>query len=263
VSSRPGSTVVDRQSGSALSADADDAAAMLVGAVKRYGSGQSAVVALDDVTIAFPAGKFTAVMGPSGSGKSTMMHCAAGLDQLTSGRAFVGNTDLSALDDRELTRLRRERIGFVFQAFNLVATLTAEENICLPLTLSGRRPSAAVLDQVVSLLRLGDRMHHRPTELSGGQQQRVAVARALVAQPQVIFADEPTGNLDTRSGQEILGFLRSAVDLHQQSIVMVTHDPNAAAWADHVVFVVDGRVHDVMDHPLADSVIEVMKGLAR
>nr|WP_123604117.1 ABC transporter ATP-binding protein [Micromonospora sp. Llam0] len=263
VSSRPDSTVVDRQSASALSASVDDAAATLVGAVKRYGSGRSAVVALDDVTIAFPTGKFTAVMGPSGSGKSTMMHCASGLDQLTSGRAFVGNADLSTLDDRELTRLRRERIGFVFQAFNLVATLTAEENICLPMTLSGRRPSAAVLDQVVSLLRLGDRMRHRPTELSGGQQQRVAVARALVAQPQVIFADEPTGNLDTRSGQEILRFLRSAVDLHDQSIVMVTHDPNAAAWADRVVFVVDGRVHDVMDHPSADSVIDVMKGLAR
>ncbi|MFV2084160.1 ABC transporter ATP-binding protein [Micromonospora sp. LOL_021] len=263
VSSHPDSTVVDRQAASALSASADDAAATLVGAVKRYGSGQSAVVALDDVTIAFPAGRFTAVMGPSDSGKSTMMHCAAGLDQLTSGRAFVGNTDLSALDDRELTRLRRERIGFVFQAFNLVATLTAEENICLPLTLSGRRPGAAVLDQVVSLLRLGDRMHHRPTELSGGQQQRVAVARALVAQPQVVFADEPTGNLDTRSGQEILGFLRSVVELHHQSIVMVTHDPNAAAWADRVVFVVDGRVHDVMDHPSADSVIDVMKGLGR
>ncbi|UFU08414.1 ABC transporter ATP-binding protein [Ruania halotolerans] len=236
---------------------------MLVGAVKRYGSGQSAVAALDDVTIAFPAGKFTAVMGPSGSGKSTMMHCAAGLDRLTSGRAFVGNTDLSALDDRDLTMLRRERIGFVFQSFNLVGTLTAEENICLPLTLSGRRPSGEVLDQVVSMLGLGDRMHHRPAELSGGQQQRVAIARALVARPQVVFADEPTGNLDTRSGQEILGFLRSAVDEHDQSIVMVTHDPNAAAWADHVVFVVDGRVHEVMDSPSADSVLDVMKGLGR
>lgn len=257
------STVVERPSGSALSANADDAAVMLVGATKRYGSGESAIVALDDVTIAFPAGKFTAVMGPSGSGKSTMMHCAAGLDQLTSGRAFVGNTDLSTLDDRELTRLRRERIGFVFQSFNLVATLTTEENICLPLTLSGRQPSGAMLDQVVSMLRLGDRMQHRPTELSGGQQQRVAVARALVARPQVVFADEPTGNLDTRSGQEILGFLRSAVDMHHQSIVMVTHDPNAAAWADHVVFVVDGRVHDVMDRPSADSVLDVVKGLGR
>ncbi len=263
MSPHPDSAVGGRQSGSALSSDADDAAAMLVGAVKRYGSGQSAVVALDDVTIAFPAEKFTAVMGPSGSGKSTMMHCAAGLDRLTSGRAFVGNTDLSTLDDRGLTMLRRERIGFVFQGFNLVATLTAEENICLPLTLSGRRPSGEVLDQVVTLLRLGDRLHHRPAELSGGQQQRVAVARALVARPQVVFADEPTGNLDTRSGQEILGFLRSAVDLHHQSIVMVTHDPNAAAWADRVVFVVDGRVHDVMDRPSADSVLDVMKGLGR
>lgn len=263
MSPEPDSTVVDGQSRSPLSANADDAAAMLVGAVKRYGSGQSAVVALDDVTIAFPAGKFTAVMGPSGSGKSTMMHCAAGLDRLTSGRAFVGNTDLSTLDDRELTRLRRERIGFVFQEFNLVATLTAKENILLPLTLSGRQPSDGVLDQVVSMLGLGDRMHHRPTELSGGQQQRVAVARALVARPQVVFADEPTGNLDTRSGQQILGHLRSAVDEHRQSIVMVTHDPNAAAWADHVVFVVDGGVHDVMDRPSADSVLDVMKGLGR
>ncbi|MBT3155345.1 ABC transporter ATP-binding protein [Streptomyces sp. CHD11] len=246
-----------------MSSNADGAAARLAGAVKRYGSGQSAVVALDDVTIAFPTGKFTAVMGPSGSGKSTMMHCAAGLDRLTSGRAFIGDTDLSTLDDRALTMLRRERIGFVFQTFNLVGTLTAEENIHLPLTLAGRRPSDGVLDQVVSMLRLGDRMRHRPTELSGGQQQRVAIARALVAQPHVMFADEPTGNLDTRSGQEILGYLRSAVDEHQQSIVMVTHDPNAAAWADHVVFVVDGRVHDVMDRPSADSVLDVMKGLGR
>ncbi|WP_307812718.1 ABC transporter ATP-binding protein [Phycicoccus sp. CSK15P-2] len=247
---------------SVLSGTATAAAAELVGAVKRFGAGRSAVVALDDVTIAFPTGRFTAVMGPSGSGKSTLMHCVAGLENLTSGRAFVGGTDLSTLDDRELTRLRRERVGFVFQAFNLVATLSAEENICLPLTLSGRRPDDDVLDRVVSMLRLGDRMHHRPTELSGGQQQRVAVARALVAQPQVVFADEPTGNLDTRSGQEILGFLRSAVDLHEQSIVMVTHDPHAAAWADHVVFVVDGRVHDVMDRPSADSVLDVMKVLA-
>jgi putative ABC transport system ATP-binding protein len=263
VSPHPDFTLVDRRPDGALSPSADDAAAMLVGAVKRYGSGDSAVVALDDVTIAFPAGKFTAVMGPSGSGKSTMMHCVAGLDRLSSGRAFVGNTDLSTLDDRELTMLRRERIGFVFQAFNLVATLTAEENICLPLTLSGRTPSDGVLDQVVSMLGLGDRMRHRPAELSGGQQQRVAVARALVARPKVVFADEPTGNLDTRSGQEILGFLRTAVDEHHQSIVMVTHDPNAAAWADHVVFVVDGRVHDVMDHPSAGSVLDVMKGLGR
>jgi putative ABC transport system ATP-binding protein len=236
---------------------------MLIGAVKRYGSGQASVVALDDVTVAFPAGRFTAVMGPSGSGKSTMMHCAAGLDRLTAGRAFVGDIDLSSLDDRTLTLLRRERIGFVFQAFNLVQTLTAMENICLPSTLAGGRPDPSVLDQVVSMLRLGDRLHHRPSELSGGQQQRVAVARALVTRPQVVFADEPTGNLDTHTGQEILGFLRSAVDQHHQSIVMVTHDPNAAAWADHVVFVVDGRVHEVVDHPSADAVLDVMKRLGR
>jgi putative ABC transport system ATP-binding protein len=231
--------------------------------VKRYGTGPSTVVALDDVTIAFPPGKLTAVMGPSGSGKSTLLHCAAGLDRLSSGRAFVGTTDLSTLDDRDLTLLRRERIGFVFQAFNLVPTLTAEENICLPSMLSGRRPDASVLDEVVSRLGLRDRLHHRPAELSGGQQQRVAVARALVARPQVVFADEPTGNLDTRTGQEILGFLRSAVELHRQSIVMVTHDPSAAAWADQVVLVVDGRVHDVLDHPSADAVLDVLKGLGR
>jgi putative ABC transport system ATP-binding protein len=260
---RPDSTLVDRLASSSPSGAGDAAAATLVGAVKRYGSGQAAVVALDDVTIAFPTGRFTAVMGPSGSGKSTMMHCAAGLDQLSSGHAFVGNTDLSSLDDRELTLLRRERIGFVFQAFNLVPTLTAVENICLPSTLSGHRPDAAVLDQVVSMLRLGDRLHHRPAELSGGQQQRVAVARALVTRPQVVFADEPTGNLDTHTGQEILGFLRAAVDQHRQSIVMVTHDPNAAAWADHVVFVVDGRVHEVVDRPSADAVLDVMKRLGR
>jgi putative ABC transport system ATP-binding protein len=239
------------------------AAATLVGAVKRYGSGPSAVVALDDVTIAFPAGRFTAVMGPSGSGKSTMMHCAAGLDRLTSGRALIGDVDLSALDDRQLTLLRRERLGFVFQAFNLVPTLTAAENVCLPLTLSGRRPDPEVFDGVISLLHLGERLGHRPSELSGGQQQRVAIARALVARPEVVFADEPTGNLDTRTGQEILGFLRSAVDTHEQSIVMVTHDPTAAAWADQVVFVVDGRVHDVVFDPTADTVLDVMKTLGR
>jgi len=256
-------TPTDRRSDGTLRSPADDAAAMLVGAVKRYGSGPSAVVALDDVTIAFPVGRFTAVMGPSGSGKSTMMHCAAGLDRLSSGRAFVGDADLSTLDDRALTTLRRERIGFVFQAFNLVPTLTAGENICLPATLAGRRPNPEVLEQVVTLLRLGDRLHHRPAELSGGQQQRVAVARALVTRPQVVFADEPTGNLDTRTGQEILGFLRAAVDLHRQSIVMVTHDPNAAAWADEVVFVVDGRIHDRLERPSAGAVLDVMKGLGR
>jgi putative ABC transport system ATP-binding protein len=258
---RPSSTI-EHGSVSSLSGS-DHAAARLVGAVKRYGTGRAAVVALDDVTIDFPAGRFTAVMGPSGSGKSTMMHCVAGLDRLSEGRAFVGDTDLSSLDDRELTLLRRERIGFVFQAFNLIPTLTALENICLPLTLAGRRPDAGSLDQVVSMLGLGDRLLHRPAELSGGQQQRVAVARALVARPQVVFADEPTGNLDRGTGQEILGFLRSAVDVHRQSIVMVTHDPNAAAWADQVVFVVDGRVHEVLDHPTVDAVLDVTKSLGR
>ncbi len=259
---RPDPTLVDRFASTSPSG-ADDAAATLVGAVKRYGSGQAAVVALDDVTISFPAARFTAVMGPSGSGKSTMMHCAAGLDRLSAGRAFVGDIDLSSLDDRRLTLMRRERIGFVFQAFNLVPTLTAVENIRLPSTLSGRQPDTSVFDQVVSMLRLADRLHHRPNELSGGQQQRVAVARALVTRPQVVFADEPTGNLDTRTGQEILGFLRSAVDEHRQSIVMVTHDPNAAVWADHVVFVVDGRVHEVVDRPSAESVLGVVKRLGR
>lgn len=261
--SSPDSSNVVRSFKHEMQAGVVNSAASLVAAVKSYGSGKSAVVALDNVSVAFPAGKFTAVMGPSGSGKSTLMHCIAGLDRLNSGRAFVGDIDLSTLDDRALTKLRRERIGFVFQTFNLVPTLTAEQNICLPLTLSGRPPNGAMLDRVVSMLHLGDRMHHRPAELSGGQQQRVAVARALVTRPQVVFADEPTGNLDTRSGQEILGFLRSAVDTHQQSIVMVTHDPNAAAWADQVVFMVDGRVHDLMDRPSADLVLDVMKGLGR
>lgn len=231
MSEHPDSPVIDRQSGSAWSASADDAAAMLVGAVKRYGSGQSAVVALDEVTIAFPAGKFTAVMGPSGSGKSTMMHCAAGLDQLTSGRAFVGSTDLSTLDDRELTRLRRERIGFVFQAFNLVATLTVEENICLPLTLSGRQPSEGVLDQVVSMLRLGDRMHHRPSELSGGQQQRVAVARALVARPRWCSPTSPPAT-------STLGPDRRSSDSSAQRSTSIT---SRSSWSPTIPTPLPGR----------------------
>ena len=262
MSIRPPSTL-DRAEENRGPAAVHHAAAMLVGAVKRHGTGPSAVTALDGVTIAFPSGAFTAVMGPSGSGKSTMLHCAAGLDRLSAGDAYVGETNLSSLDDRALTMLRRERIGFVFQAFNLVPTLSAQENICLPATLSGRRPDPAMLDQVVALMRLGDRLQHRPSELSGGQQQRVAVARALVTRPQVVFADEPTGNLDTRTGQEILGFLRSAVDQHRQSIVMVTHDPHAAAWADQVVFVVDGRVQETLERPSAESVLDVMTKLGR
>lgn len=243
------STVVDREFEGALPSGADDAAAMLVGAVKQYGAGPSAVMALDHVSIAFPAGRFTAVMGPSGSGKSTMMHCAAGLDRLSSGRAFVGTTDLSALDDRELTLLRRERIGFVFQAFNLVPTLTAEENICLPATLSGRRPQAEMFDQVVSLLRLGDRLHHRPMELSGGQQQRVAVARALVTRPQVVFADEPTGNLDTQRSHEIMGLLLALNRDHGITVLMVTHESGMAAYARRTVQFIDGRVARDVTNP--------------
>jgi putative ABC transport system ATP-binding protein len=239
------------------------AAAELVAATKHYGGGPSTVTALDGVDIAFPAGRFTAVMGPSGSGKSTMMHCAAGLEQLSSGTARIDGTDLSTLDDRQLTRLRREQVGFVFQAFNLVQNLSASENICLPSALAGTRPDPDVFDEVVGMLGLGDRLRHRPAELSGGQQQRVAVARALVAQPKVIFADEPTGNLDTRTGQEILGFLRAAVDEHARSIVMVTHDPGAAAWADNVVFVVDGRIHGVAEHPSAAAVLDTMATLGR
>lgn len=238
------STVVDREFEGALPSGADDAAAMLVGAVKQYGAGPSAVMALDHVSIAFPAGRFTAVMGPSGSGKSTMMHCAAGLDRLSSGRAFVGTTDLSALDDRELTLLRRERIGFVFQAFNLVPTLTAEENICLPATLSGRRPQAEMFDQVVSLLRLGDRLHHRPMELSGGQQQRVAVARALVTRPQVVFADEPTGNLDGRNAAQVFELMLELNRERGTSLIIVTHDERLAARLDRVLVLSDGKLHE-------------------
>jgi putative ABC transport system ATP-binding protein len=218
------------------------------------------VLALDEVTVDFEAGRFTAIMGPSGSGKSTLMHCLAGLDTLTSGRVFVGDADLSALSDRELTRLRRDRIGFVFQAFNLVPTLSAGENILLADRLAGRRPDAGWVDEVVATVGLGDRLRHRPSELSGGQQQRVAVARALAARPAIVFADEPTGNLDSRSGAEILGLLRRAVDDMGQTVVMVTHDPGAAATADRVVFLSDGRV---VDHQAAPTVATVADRLAR
>src|SRR2546423_10947738 len=219
-------------------------AAHTVDATKIYGKGDTEVRALDDVTVAFEAGRFTAIMGPSGSGKSTLLHCIAGLDTLTSGKAFIGDHDLSTLNDRHLTILRRDRVGFVFQAFNLVPTLTAAENITLPLALAGRKPDESWLDGVIDTVGLRDRLTHRPAELSGGQQQRVAVARALASRPALIFADEPTGNLDSRTGSEILGFLRRAVtDLHQ-TVVMVTHDPVAASYADAVVFLADGRVVD-------------------
>ena len=227
-----------------------------VGASKVYGAGPTAVAALDEVSVDVPAHRFTAIMGPSGSGKSTLMHCLAGLDTLTEGQVFVGDVDLGTLSDRDLTLLRRDRIGFVFQAFNLVPTLSARENIVLPARLAGRRPDRAWLDEVVATVGLGDRLAHRPSELSGGQQQRVAVARALAGRPDIVFADEPTGNLDSRSGAEILGFLRRAVDDMGQTVVMVTHDPLAAANADSVVFLADGRIVDHLDHPTAPAVLD-------
>lgn len=238
-------------------------AARLVQARKVYGEGDAEVVALDAADVDFEAGQFTAIMGPSGSGKSTMMHCVAGLDQLSSCAAIIGDDDLTQMSDRDLTLLRRTKIGFVFQAFNLLPSLSALENVVLPLSLSGRSPRDGVLEEIVGMLGLDGRMDHRPSELSGGQQQRVAVARALVAEPSIVFADEPTGNLDSRSGTEILSFLRAAVDERVQTTVMVTHDPAAAAWADRVVFIVDGRVHDELLAPDADSVLEMMRGLGR
>jgi len=231
-------------------------AASATGAVKVYGSGEGAVRALDGISVDFERGRFTAIMGPSGSGKSTLMHCVAGLDQLTSGRVEVGGRDLSALSDRELTELRRDAIGFVFQSFNLLPTLSARENITLPLALAGRRPDARWETEVVTTLGLGERLSHRPSELSGGQQQRVAVARALVAQPQLTFADEPTGNLDSGASGELLVFLRRAVRELDQTIVMVTHDPLAAAYADRVLFLADGRLVDEVSDPDPDRILE-------
>ncbi len=233
--------------------------ARAVDAVKIYGSGDTEVRALDGVSCSFPAGRFTAIMGPSGSGKSTLMHCLAGLDDLTSGQVFIGDVDLSQLSDRELTLLRRERIGFVFQAFNLIPTLNALENITLPLDLAGRSPDKAWLDNVIATVGLGNRLTHRPSELSGGQQQRVAVARALASRPQIIFADEPTGNLDSRAGAEILEFMQRAVRDLQQTIVMVTHDPVAAGYADTALFLNDGRIVDTMADPTAEKVLDRLK----
>jgi putative ABC transport system ATP-binding protein len=235
------------------------AAARALHATKVYGKGETAVTALDDVTYDFEAGRFTAIMGPSGSGKSTLMHCVAGLDSLTAGSVFIGDTDLSTLDDKRLTVLRRDEIGFIFQAFNLVPTLSALENIVLPSSLGKKAIDQAWLDQVVRTVGLGDRLDHRPSELSGGQQQRVAVARALASRPSIIFADEPTGNLDSRAGAEILAFMRSAVRELGQTIVMVTHDPVAASYASRVVFLADGRIVDTMDDPTAESVIDHLK----
>ncbi|MFJ7153995.1 ABC transporter ATP-binding protein [Streptomyces sp. NPDC101118] len=228
---------------------------------KVYGTGDTRVVALDRVSISFREGEFTAIMGPSGCGKSTLLHCAAGLDQATSGSVRIGTTELATLDDRRLTRLRRDRIGFVFQAFNLMPTLTALENITLPLDLAGRTPDRRWLDRVVAMVGLSQRLDHRPAQLSGGQQQRVAVARALVSRPAIVFGDEPTGNLDSRSGAEVLGFLRDSVRELGQTVVMVTHDPVSAGYADRVVFLSDGRLVDEMSHPTPDRVLDLMKNI--
>jgi putative ABC transport system ATP-binding protein len=236
-------------------------AAQAVDLCKTYGAGQAAVRALDNVSVAFDRGRFTAVMGPSGSGKSTLMHCMAGLDRLTSGTVYVGGQDIERLDDSGLTRLRRDRIGFVFQYFNLVPTLTAAENITLPIDLAGKKPDRDWVDYLAKELGLADRLTHRPSELSGGQQQRVACARALVTKPDLIFADEPTGNLDSNSSAGLLEFLRRSVRELSQSVVMVTHDPRSAAYADRVVFLADGSVVDELQEPTADSVLERMRTL--
>jgi putative ABC transport system ATP-binding protein len=238
------------------------AAVAAVDLVKVYGSGDTAVRALDGVTVGFARAAFTAIMGPSGSGKSTLMHCLAGLDTATSGKALLGGTDLTAQPDKVLTQVRRERIGFVFQSFNLLPQLTAEQNITLPLDLAGKRPERGLLAHLVGVLGIADRLSHRPSELSGGQQQRVALARALVSRPEVVFADEPTGNLDSRSGAEVLSFLRNSVRELGQTIVMVTHDPAAAAYADRVVLLADGRVAGEIDTPDRVSVSEALHDLA-
>jgi putative ABC transport system ATP-binding protein len=235
------------------------AAASTVDAVKVFGKGDTEVRALDGVTVSFEAGRFTAIMGPSGSGKSTLLHCIAGLDTLSSGAAYIGDTDLSRLDDKRLTILRRDQVGFVFQAFNLIPTLTARENITLPLQLAGRKGDPAWIDDIIDTVGLRDRLSHRPSELSGGQQQRVAVARALASKPTIIFADEPTGNLDSKSGVEILEFMRRAVHDLGQTIVMVTHDPAAASYAERIVFLGDGQIVDEMLEPTAERVLDRMK----
>ena len=230
-------------------------------ATKTYGKDEGVVHALDDVSVEFYAGQFTAIMGPSGSGKSTLMHCIAGLDELTSGSAVIDGVDLSTLNDKALTQLRREKIGFIFQSFNLVPTLTADENIRLPLLLGNQSGDEEWIQRVISTVHLNDRLSHRPSELSGGQQQRVAVARALASKPRIILADEPTGNLDSTTGSEILSFMRMAVDELEQTIVMVTHDPVAAAYADRIVFLADGKVAGEMLEPTAEKVLDRMKSL--
>lgn len=237
------------------------AAARASGLTKVYGSGDTIVTALRGIDLGFPRGRFTAIMGPSGSGKSTLMHCMAGLDTVSRGRVYIGDVDLSRLSDKELTRLRRDRVGFIFQQFNLLPTLTAEENITLPLNIAGRSPDRDWMRTVIDAVGLAPRLRHRPTELSGGQQQRVACARALVTRPEIIFADEPTGNLDSRSGAEVLSFLRDSVTELGQTIVMVTHDATAASYSDEVIFLADGRLVDAMERPTADEVLDRLKDL--
>jgi putative ABC transport system ATP-binding protein len=244
--------------GDALTPQAPKLAAGAKRASKVYGAGDTAVAALDDLSLDLPAGQFTAIMGPSGSGKSTLMHCLAGLDTLTGGQVFIGATDLASLSDRERTILRRDRLGFVFQSFNLLPTLTAAENITLPADLAGRTVDPAWFETVVAKLNLGDRLSHRPSELSGGQQQRVAVGRALISKPEVVFADEPTGALDSKASTELLQFLRSVVDDLGQTVLMVTHDPGAAAYADRVVFLVDGTIVQELTDPTKDRVLNIM-----
>ncbi|MCW2865240.1 MAG: transporter related protein [Actinoallomurus sp.] len=237
------------------------AAARAVGATKVYGSGAAEVRAIDDVSVEFASGRFTAIMGPSGAGKSTLMHCVAGLDTLSSGQVFIGEIELGTLSDRRLTVLRRERVGFVFQSFNLLPSLSAAENVALPMTLAGTRPDPDWIEHVIDTVGLGDRRGHRPAELSGGQQQRVAVARALAARPDIVFADEPTGNLDSRTGAQILAFLRTAVSELDQTIVMVTHDPVAAGYADTAIFLADGGLSDRVEAPTARTVLDHMSAL--
>ena len=235
-------------------------AARMSNGSKIYGTGDTEVRALDGVDVEFERGRFTAIMGPSGSGKSTLMHCVAGLDDLTSGSVHIGDVELGSLSDRDLTLLRRDKVGFVFQAYNLLPTLTAAENTTLPLDLAGRRPDSSWMDQVVKSIGIADRLNHRPDELSGGQQQRVAIARALVSQPEIVFADEPTGNLDSKTGEEVLDFLRTAVEDLGQTMVMVTHDAGAAARAHRVLFLADGRIVDEMVEPTSDRILDHIKG---
>jgi len=236
-------------------------AARAVGVTKLYGAGDASVAALDDVSVDLQRGRFTAIMGPSGSGKSTLLHVLAGLDRPTSGEVYLGDTEITSLGDKRLTTLRRDRIGFIFQSFNLLPTLTAAENIVLPTRIAGRKPDPDWVASIVETVGLAGRLEHRPSQLSGGQQQRVAAARALASRPEIVFADEPTGALDSRSGTELLRFLRTAVDELGQTVVMVTHDPSAAAYADRVLFLADGHIVDEMHSPSAEDVLDYMKNL--